>query len=361
VIWTTRQEDTRSKLVEQWSKDTVADPNASRFVFAYTNKDVDALNRDLRAVRRARGELGVDHVFTTKHGEAAFAVGDRVQFTDTLKGAGIYNGNAGTITRIDRDTGRISATLDAAAGREGRSVSWSASEFASFRHGYAGTIYKGQGRTLDHTYLMHTPHWRAASSYVALTRQRESAKVFAAVETARDIRQLARQIGRTEIKAASIAYATADELTLAQKARAADRASEVLQGAGARPAASGTRPQQLAQGAISRPAAPRSQSSDERAAEAAARPIGAERAARPQAEATASAGVLIEGRGRDGVECDSLGRGVDGKSVAGAIASDAVVRRELEARSIYLQTAYRDPGGAMTRLNLSSRIRLWIT
>jgi len=159
----------------------------------------------------ARGELGADHVFTTKHGEAAFAVGDRVQFTDTLKGAGIYNGNAGTVTRIDRDTGRISATLDAAAGREGRPVSWSASEFAGFRHGYAGTIYKGQGKTLDHTYLLHTQHWRAASSYVALTRQRESAKVFAAVETARDIRQLARQIGRAEIKAASIAYATADE------------------------------------------------------------------------------------------------------------------------------------------------------
>jgi hypothetical protein len=64
--------------------------------------------------------------------------------------------------------------------------------------------------------------------------------------------------------------------------------------------------------------------------------------------------VLIpafEGRGRDGVERDSLGRAVDGKSVAGAIASDAVVRRELDARSIYLLTAYRDPEGAMRRLN----------
>jgi hypothetical protein len=121
VIWTTRQEDTRAKLIEQWSKDSAADPKASRFVFAYTNKDVDALNRDLRAVRRARGELGVDHVFTTKHGEAAFAVGNRVQFTDTLKGARIYNGNAGTVTRIDRDTGRISA--DARRGGRARGAS----------------------------------------------------------------------------------------------------------------------------------------------------------------------------------------------------------------------------------------------
>ena len=77
VIWTTRQADTRSKLVEQWSKDTAADPQASRFVFAYTNKDVDALNRSLRAVRRERDELGPDHAFTTRHGQAAFAVGSR--------------------------------------------------------------------------------------------------------------------------------------------------------------------------------------------------------------------------------------------------------------------------------------------
>ena len=309
----------------------------------------------------ARGELGPDHAFTTRHGQAAFAVGDRVQFTDTVKGAGIYNGNAGIIIAIDRETGRIQARLDAAAGREGRPVSWSASEFIGFRHGYAGTIYKGQGKTLDHTYLMHTPHWRAASSYVALTRQRESAKVFAAVETARDIRQLARQIGRAEIKSASIAYATRDELTPAQKARAAEQAREaagatVQQGVKARPGAP-ARPQQAARSVVARPAAPRSHYPDARAPEAAAKPIGAERTARPQAPVpapAAPAGVLIaafEGRGRDGVERDSFGRGVDDKSVAAVVASDAQVRRELEARSIYLQTAYRDPKAATTRLN----------
>ncbi|RWE17265.1 MAG: MobA/MobL protein, partial [Mesorhizobium sp.] len=219
VIWTSKQDELRGKLVERWAQDSSADPSSSRFVFAYTNKDVDALNRDLRAVRRERGELGEDFVFTTKHGEAPFAVGDRVQFTDTLKGAGIYNGNAGVVTRIDRDSGRIGVTLDSAAGREGRKVEWNASEFSGFRHGYAGTIYKGQGKTLDHTYLMHTHHWRAASSYVALTRQRESATIFVATQTARDLRQLARQVGRNEIKAASVAYATADELTPKQRAR----------------------------------------------------------------------------------------------------------------------------------------------
>jgi hypothetical protein len=138
-----------------------------------------------------------------------------VQFTDTLKAARIYNGNVGTITRIDARAGQLRARLDS-----GREVAWLAAEFQGFRHGYAGTIYKGQGKTLDHTYLYHTEHWRAAASYVALTRQRESAQVFVARETARDATQLARQMARGEMKAASIAWATREELSGHQAERA---------------------------------------------------------------------------------------------------------------------------------------------
>ena len=147
------------------------------------------------------------------------AVSDGVQFTDTDKKLRIYNGNVGTITRLDPATGEITARLDA-VGKDGREVRWSAAEFEGFRHGYAGTIYKGQGKTLDRTYLYHTEHWRSAASYVALTRQQESAEVFVAWETARDVGQLARQMGRDEIRAASIAWPTRDELTKEQKQEA---------------------------------------------------------------------------------------------------------------------------------------------
>jgi ATP-dependent exoDNAse (exonuclease V) alpha subunit len=102
-------------------------------------------------------------------------------------------------------------------------VSWSAAEFAGFRHGYAGTIYKGQGKTLDHTYLYHTEHWRSAASYVALTRQRERAQVFVARETARDAAQLAWQMARGEVKAASVAWATRDELAVEPARPAVER------------------------------------------------------------------------------------------------------------------------------------------
>jgi Ti-type conjugative transfer relaxase TraA len=218
ITWRPTQESARAALVEAWRQDALKHPDAARFVFAYTNADVDALNADLRAVSRARGELkGPDISFETKHGVLAFAVGDRVQFTDTRKAAGLYNGHAGVITAIDAETGNIAARLDSAAGQAGREVSWSAAEFDGFRHGYAGTIYKGQGRTLDRTYLYHTHHWRSAASYVALTRQRESAQIFVATETARHGRDLTWQMARGEIKSASVAFATADEVAAARR------------------------------------------------------------------------------------------------------------------------------------------------
>ncbi len=408
IVWTNRQDDTRGALVEQWKKDTLADPASSRFVFAYTNKDVDALNKDLRSVRRERGELGVDHTFTTKHGQGSFAVGDRVQFTDTLKGSGIYNGNAGVITDIDAGTSHITARLDAAAGREGREVEWSASDFSGFRHGYAGTIYKGQGKTLDHTYLLHTKHWRAASSYVALTRQRESAKVFVAVETAGDIRQLARQIGRAEIKSASVAYATSDELTPAQ--RETLRSREQSQVAEREQAGAETsdlkgqanmerqRPRVRGEGEPRRPEGefgrtfvpqvsfPSTREGSDIGLERGAMEIGTAKVglgapvtapsqgyvagpAKPEATSNSNSNsdasnvpaaravlreILIpafDGQGSDGVMRDSVGRGLDAKSIASVVAGDARVQREAADRAIYIQAAYRDPKTADARLD----------
>ena len=216
ITWTNDQADARQALVAAWSRDTAAAPDARRFVFAYTNRDVDALNAELRQVRREQGALsGPDVRFETKRGPADFSSGDRVQFTDTDKRLRIYNGNVGTITGLHASTGQLTATLDS-----GRVVAWSADDFQGFRHGYAGTIYKGQGKTLDHTYLYHTHHWRSAASYVALTRQRDSAQVFVARETARDPGQLAWQMGRGEVKAASLAWATREEVARAQTTRA---------------------------------------------------------------------------------------------------------------------------------------------
>ena len=168
-------------------------------MFAYTNADVDRLNADIRTVRKERGEIGgKDHAFQTKHGPAEFSERDRIQITGTDKGRGLINGAAGTIEKIEGD--KIAVRLD---GRGEKRVEFDAKEFQDFRPGYAGTIYKGQGRTLDQTYLYHSEHWRSAASYVALTRHRDKAELFVARETAADVKQLSRQMARVDARRAA--------------------------------------------------------------------------------------------------------------------------------------------------------------
>ena len=70
IHWTRTQGEARAALVEQWAKDSARSPNKTRFVFAYTNDDVQQLNAALRAVRKGRGELGEDHELETAHGSS---------------------------------------------------------------------------------------------------------------------------------------------------------------------------------------------------------------------------------------------------------------------------------------------------
>jgi hypothetical protein len=93
-------------------------------------------------------------------------------------------------------------------GRAAKTVEIDTEAFQGVRHGYAGTIYKGQGRTLDQTYLYHSEHWRSAASYVALTRHRDKAALFVAKNTAPDVKQLARQMARVEQRRAASHFHT---------------------------------------------------------------------------------------------------------------------------------------------------------
>ena len=212
IHWTGTQEATREALVAQYAGDSATDPDKRRFVFAYTNADVDALNRDIRGWRKERGELGADQILQTKDGSLPFASGDRIQFTGNARrknarDLGFTNGVVGTVREIDEV--RVTVELDGKRQGKARTVSFTvgdnaeAGQFNTFRHGYAGTIYKGQGRTLDQTYLYHSFHWRSAASYVALTRHRENVSLFVARETAADLNQLARQMGRVDDRRAA--------------------------------------------------------------------------------------------------------------------------------------------------------------
>lgn len=102
-------------------------------------------------------------------------------------------------------------------------------EFDGFRHGYAGTIYKSQGRTLDEVYMLHSKHWRMESTYVAMTRQKYEATIFVGRNQAEDLETLIRQCSREDDRRAATGYCTsAEEAGLKRRAweAAAEKVAE---------------------------------------------------------------------------------------------------------------------------------------
>ena len=193
-----KQTDALRDMAQAYTADSAASPDKRRFMFAFTNAEVGALNDYARELHRQRGDLGADHTLKTAAGEAIFAEGDRIQFTGNgygkaAKRMGFTNGQVGTITGIDMtgDKPRLTVALDTAKDMPPQLVSFTvgdnakAGEFNTIKHGYAGTIYRGQGRTLDQAYVCHSSLWRGSSAYVALTRHRDQVHVFASAETLR--------------------------------------------------------------------------------------------------------------------------------------------------------------------------------
>ncbi len=177
-------EDARNAIVRDVTEDMAAWPDGSRLVLAHRNADVLALNETIRGVRKERGELEGELAFHTSEGERAFAPGDRVLFRENNRDLGVKNGMLGTVARVsgpdELDGQRLVVRLDSAQGPGlGRAVSVSMEDYAAVDHGYATTIHKSQGATVDRAYVLASETMDRHLTYVAMTRHRDGVQLYA--------------------------------------------------------------------------------------------------------------------------------------------------------------------------------------
>ena len=168
--------EARTKLLERWAEDGERHAQQSRLILAYTRADVAELNELVRAWRRKHGELKRGQMIDTERGAKEFAAGDRLYFLRNERSLGVKNGSLGTIERI-RD-GVLDVMLDATRDR----VVVDTKFYRDLDYGYAATVYKAQGATVDRTYVLATSHYDRHATYVALSRHRHSAEIFFAAE-----------------------------------------------------------------------------------------------------------------------------------------------------------------------------------
>ncbi|SDN47776.1 Ti-type conjugative transfer relaxase TraA [Ensifer sp. YR511] len=161
-------------------------------VLAHTNDDVRKLNEALRRVMIEAGALTAARQFRTARGLREFATGDRIIFLENarflepraelLGPQCVKNGMLGTVVSSDAKHADAVLTVHLDSGRD---VVISEDSYNNVDHGYAATIHKSQGSTVDRTFVLATGMMDQHLTYVAMTRHRERADLYAARENFR--------------------------------------------------------------------------------------------------------------------------------------------------------------------------------
>jgi Ti-type conjugative transfer relaxase TraA len=195
----------RSAIVRDVMADRDARPDGSRLVLAHRRVDVAALNDAIRDARQKRGELTGELVYQTSEGARAFAPGDRLLFRENNRELGVKNGMLGTVERAEED--RLTVRLDSAKGPGlGRVVEVSTADYAAIDHGYATTIHKAQGATVDRAYVLASKSMDRHLTYVSMTRHRDGVALYAGRDEFSDMDSLAGRLSRAQLKETTLDY-----------------------------------------------------------------------------------------------------------------------------------------------------------
>lgn len=194
------REAARSEVVERWDAGRIKQPGASRLILVHTRDEVRLLNELARERVRASGQLGEDVAIQTERGERKFAAGDRVMFLRNERGLGVKNGTLGQVQSVTR--ARMAVMLD-----DGRSVTFDFKDYAHIDHGYAATIHKAQGVTVDRVHVLATPGLDRHAAYVALTRHREHVALYYGEDDFADRGKLVATLSRERTKDMASDYA----------------------------------------------------------------------------------------------------------------------------------------------------------
>jgi hypothetical protein len=138
-------------------------------MLAVARQEVAVLNELARTELRQRGRLGPDVV--TVEG-TAFALGDRVVCLRNDHLLGVLNGTTGTLER------RLGPGAIVSTAQGERFLPASYLEAGHLGHGYALTVHKAQGLTIERAYVLAGPSLTKEAAYVALSRAREASELF---------------------------------------------------------------------------------------------------------------------------------------------------------------------------------------
>ncbi|MDQ4419829.1 Ti-type conjugative transfer relaxase TraA [Sphingobium sp. DEHP117] len=187
------REAARSELIARWDRERIAAPDQSRIILAHTNDEVRELNEAARDRMRHAGQLGDDMLVKTERGPRTFASGDRIMFLKNERSLGVKNGTLGTVEKVGPE--HVAVRTD-----EGRNVAFDMKDYAHVDHGYAATIHKAQGMTVERAHVLATSGMDSHGSYVAMSRHRDGVQLHYGRDDFRDQSKLVDTLSRERAK-----------------------------------------------------------------------------------------------------------------------------------------------------------------
>jgi hypothetical protein len=220
--------DVYEDMARQYVRNITSMPDTKGMVIATTNKECDALNREIRSLLKQNGLLSQqDHFF---RGEDRFTIGDRIVFTKndrgfrteyTAKNENFFVQNSmqaiikeiTPITIRDKETGKKinSHEIVAHVPDHDATVKFHSHNYKGFAHGYAVTGYKSQGATLDWVLAKLSRFMDAHALYVILTRHREEISLYYSNEDFKDYAHLVYSLSKVNVKDLVVDYSISDE------------------------------------------------------------------------------------------------------------------------------------------------------
>jgi Ti-type conjugative transfer relaxase TraA len=159
-------------LIADWSRDY--DPAKTTLILAHLRRDVRMLNDMARAELVERGIVDEGFAFRTEDGHRNFAIGDQIVFLKNEGSLGVKNGMLGRV--VEAAQNRIVAEIGENGHR--RQVTVEQRFYNNLDHGYATTIHKSQGATVDRVKVLASLSLDRHLTYVAMTRHREDLRIY---------------------------------------------------------------------------------------------------------------------------------------------------------------------------------------
>jgi len=197
----------KATLVEKWNDARIDHYDKSQIMLSYTRRDAQELNEMARASRKENNELGEDQELKTADGNKDFAINDRVYFLRNDRSLGVKNGTLGIIENIDKERGQVAVKLDRDdLNGNSQVVTFNLDQYNYITHGYAATIHKAQGVTVDRSYILASKHLDSHAIYVGMSRHKESAELFWSKEEFADKAELEQSLSRDRSKDVTLDY-----------------------------------------------------------------------------------------------------------------------------------------------------------